>query len=87
MLKSGVAPASTSQLRISELPERSFDSESKSIGVSNFTPEHLATLIGETGVAPAVNQIELHPYFQREEPRVEPLGCDTLIDAHVHRSH
>lgn len=47
------------------------EGRTKSIGVSNFTPEHLATLIGETGVAPAVNQIELHPYFQREEPRVE----------------
>ncbi|MGC5779086.1 aldo/keto reductase [Methylobacterium sp. NFXW15] len=41
----------------------------KSIGVSNFTDEHLATLIGETGVTPAVNQIELHPSFQRREAR------------------
>ncbi|MCJ2013346.1 aldo/keto reductase [Methylobacterium sp. J-076] len=41
----------------------------RSIGVSNFTDEHLATLIGETGVTPAVNQIELHPYFQRADAR------------------
>lgn len=41
----------------------------RSIGVSNFSDEHLATLIGETGVTPAVNQIELHPYFQRREAR------------------
>ncbi|XYD07610.1 aldo/keto reductase [Methylobacterium sp. NMS12] len=47
------------------------EGRTKSIGVSNFTPEHLATLIEETGVAPAVNQIELHPYFQREEPRAQ----------------
>lgn len=35
----------------------------RSIGVSNFTQEHLGRLIGETGVVPAVNQIELHPHF------------------------
>jgi 2,5-diketo-D-gluconate reductase A len=45
------------------------EGRAKSIGVSNFTPEHIATLIGETGVAPAVNQIELHPHFQRKAPR------------------
>lgn len=33
------------------------------IGVSNFLPHHLDRLIDETGVAPAVNQIEVHPYF------------------------
>jgi 2,5-diketo-D-gluconate reductase A len=41
----------------------------RSLGVSNFTEEHLAVLVGETGVAPAVNQIELHPYFQRRDGR------------------
>ena len=35
----------------------------RSIGVSNFTEEMLARLIDETGVTPAVNQVELHPYF------------------------
>lgn len=35
----------------------------RSIGVSNFTEEFLSRLIDETGVTPAVNQIELHPYF------------------------
>jgi 2,5-diketo-D-gluconate reductase A len=35
----------------------------RSIGVSNFTAEHLERIIDETGVTPAVNQIELHPYF------------------------
>lgn len=35
----------------------------RSIGVSNFTPEHLTRIIDATGVAPAVNQVELHPYF------------------------
>lgn len=35
----------------------------RSIGVSNFTEAMLAELIDETGVVPAVNQVELHPYF------------------------
>ena len=35
----------------------------RSIGVSNFTEAMLTELIDETGVAPAVNQVELHPYF------------------------
>jgi diketogulonate reductase-like aldo/keto reductase len=38
-----------------------------SIGVSNFLPEHLQRLIDETGVTPAVNQIEMHPYFPQAE--------------------
>jgi diketogulonate reductase-like aldo/keto reductase len=39
----------------------------RSIGVSNFTPEYLARLSDETGVTPAVNQVELHPYFPQTE--------------------
>jgi 2,5-diketo-D-gluconate reductase A len=35
----------------------------RSIGVSNFTEQMLTGLIDETGVTPAVNQVELHPYF------------------------
>ncbi|GAB6987194.1 aldo/keto reductase [Nocardioides pyridinolyticus] len=35
----------------------------RSIGVSNFTAEHLERIIDDTGVTPVVNQIELHPYF------------------------
>jgi 2,5-diketo-D-gluconate reductase A len=41
----------------------------RSIGVSNFTRQHLDRIIGETGVAPAVNQVELHPYFPQTELR------------------
>jgi 2,5-diketo-D-gluconate reductase A len=40
-----------------------------SIGVSNFTAEHLETIIDDTGVTPAVNQIELHPYFPQSVMR------------------
>jgi 2,5-diketo-D-gluconate reductase A len=41
----------------------------RSIGVSNFTAEHLQRAIDATGVTPAVNQIELHPYFPQEQMR------------------
>ncbi|BBY79251.1 aldo/keto reductase [Mycolicibacterium pulveris] len=41
----------------------------RSIGVSNFEPEHLRTLVDATGVVPAVNQIELHPRLQQHELR------------------
>lgn len=39
----------------------------RAIGVSNFLPEHIERLESETGVLPAVNQIELHPYFPQVE--------------------
>lgn len=41
----------------------------RSIGVSNFLPEHLERIADATGVMPAVNQIELHPRHQRREER------------------
>ena len=41
----------------------------RSIGVSNFLPEHLDLLEAETGVVPAVNQVELHPRFPQAEQR------------------
>lgn len=41
----------------------------RSIGVSNFTEQHLRRIIEETGVTPSVNQIELHPRFPQEEMR------------------
>jgi 2,5-diketo-D-gluconate reductase A len=37
----------------------------RSIGVSNFEPAHLERVVAETGVTPAINQIELQPYFQQ----------------------
>ncbi|WP_126425204.1 aldo/keto reductase [Brevibacillus marinus] len=41
----------------------------RSIGVSNFLPEHIERLVKETGVKPSVNQIELHPFFNQAEQR------------------
>ncbi|WP_093666904.1 aldo/keto reductase [Sphingomonas gellani] len=43
--------------------------KARSIGVSNFLLDHLERIIGATGVTPAVNQIELHPFFQQHEAR------------------
>lgn len=41
----------------------------RSIGVSNFQPDHLRHLIAETKVTPALNQVELHPYLQQHPLR------------------
>ncbi|WP_026818397.1 aldo/keto reductase [Arthrobacter castelli] len=41
----------------------------RSIGVSNFEPEHLERLMDQTEVVPAVNQVELHPYLQQQQLR------------------
>ena len=45
------------------------DGRARSIGVSNFQPAHLDRLAQESGTVPAVNQIEVHPYFTNEEVR------------------
>jgi diketogulonate reductase-like aldo/keto reductase len=41
------------------------DGRVRAIGVSNFMPEHLNRLLAAASVVPAVNQIEVHPYFQQ----------------------
>lgn len=43
------------------------DGRVRAIGISNFMPEHLERLLPEIKVMPAVNQIEVHPYFQQRE--------------------
>ncbi|HVH36630.1 MAG TPA: aldo/keto reductase [Tahibacter sp.] len=43
------------------------DGRVRAIGVSNFMPDALRRLLAETSVVPAVNQIEVHPYFQQKE--------------------
>ncbi|QWF76889.1 aldo/keto reductase [Amycolatopsis sp. CA-230715] len=45
------------------------DGRARAIGVSNFQVPHLRRLFDETGVVPAVNQIELHPHLQQAELR------------------
>ncbi|MGO4558895.1 aldo/keto reductase [Rhizobiales bacterium 3FA27D7] len=63
-----------------------------SIGVSNFQIAHLERLKAETGVVPAINQVELHPHFQQKALRAyhekegivteawSPLGQGTLLN-------
>jgi 2,5-diketo-D-gluconate reductase A len=43
------------------------DGKVRAIGVSNFMPAHLSRLMEATSVVPAVNQIEVHPYFRQSE--------------------
>ncbi|AXJ08706.1 aldo/keto reductase [Arthrobacter sp. PM3] len=50
------------------------DGRVRAIGVSNFMPHHLTDLIAETGIVPAVNQIELHPYFT--QPDVQAIDAE-----------
>lgn len=45
------------------------DGVTRAIGVSNFLPEHLRRILDETGVTPAINQIELHPGLQQHQLR------------------
>ena len=53
----------------------------RSIGVSNFLVPHLERIIAETGVAPVVNQIELHPAYQQREVVEWALARGIRIEA------
>ena len=55
--------------------------KAKSIGVSNFLPEHIDAIVAETGVTPAVNQIELHPSFQQREQRAYHAEHDIVTQS------
>ncbi|MGA4864465.1 aldo/keto reductase [Streptomyces lavendulocolor] len=57
------------------------DGRAKAIGVSNFLPEHLERLLGETSVVPVLNQIELHPQFQQAEARAFHARHDIATEA------
>jgi diketogulonate reductase-like aldo/keto reductase len=53
----------------------------RAIGVCNFLPEHLDRLVEETRVTPAVNQIEMHPYFPQIEQRAYNERAGILTQA------
>lgn len=57
------------------------DGRATSIGVSNFGPEQLTRLIEESDVVPALNQVELHPYFPQEELRAFHAQHDIATEA------
>ncbi|MGC5360425.1 aldo/keto reductase [Streptomyces sp. DT24] len=64
------APAKDAYVETYKALEKLYaDGRAKSIGVSNFLPEHLNRLLGETSVVPVINQIELHPQLQQGESR------------------
>ena len=54
----------------------------RSIGVCNFTEEHLSTVIDLTFVTPAVNQIELHPLLNQAELRAANAAHDVVTEAY-----
>ncbi|RVQ65531.1 aldo/keto reductase [Croceicoccus ponticola] len=67
------------------------EGKAKSIGVSNFLPEHIDRLVADTGVTPSVNQIQIHPMYQQRDLRAynrehgivtqswSPLGSGQLL--------
>ena len=54
----------------------------KSIGVSNFLPEHIQRIIDESGVTPAINQLELHPAYQQRDIREFHRDRDIQIECY-----
>ncbi|ASR37726.1 oxidoreductase [Prauserella marina] len=57
------------------------DGGARAIGVSNFQPHHLERLATDAEVAPAVNQIELHPYLRQDEARRYDADHGILTEA------
>ncbi|TWG94074.1 2,5-diketo-D-gluconate reductase A [Nocardioides sp. J9] len=52
-----------------------------SVGVSNFQPAHLDRVVEATGVVPAVNQVEVHPYFANEAVRAATTRHGAVVEA------
>jgi 2,5-diketo-D-gluconate reductase A len=57
------------------------DGRTTSIGVSNFQPVHLDRIVAETGVVPAVNQVEVHPFFGNEDVRAASARHGIAVEA------
>jgi 2,5-diketo-D-gluconate reductase A len=57
------------------------DGRARSIGVSNFQAHHLDRLARETSVVPAVNQIEVHPFFGNEDVRAADAAAGIVTEA------
>jgi 2,5-diketo-D-gluconate reductase A len=66
--------------------------QARSIGVSNFQPQHVRRLLAESEITPAVNQVEVHPYFTQDDLRAfcaehqiavegwSPIGRGKVLD-------
>jgi 2,5-diketo-D-gluconate reductase A len=59
----------------------------RTAGVSNFQPAHLDRIIAETGITPAVNQVELHPYFANHAVRAASARHGIAVEAHSPLGH
>jgi diketogulonate reductase-like aldo/keto reductase len=57
------------------------DGRVRAIGVSNFMPSHLSDLAASTSIVPAINQIEVHPYFQQRDVQQADAAAGTLTQA------
>lgn len=63
------------------LTELAAEGKATSVGVSNFHPEHLKRIVDETGIVPAINQIEVHPYLTNEEARLASGRLNVAVEA------
>lgn len=57
------------------------EGKAKSIGVSNFEGSYIDDLVRETGVTPAINQIQLHPHFQQQAMRDKHAGLGVVTES------
>ena len=57
------------------------DGRARSVGVSNFQPDHLERIVSETGVVPVLNQVEVHPFFGNEDVRAACAKHDIAVEA------
>jgi len=57
------------------------DGSVRAIGVSNFMPNHLTDLLAQTDVVPAVNQVEVHPYFSQPDVQAANAAHGVLTQA------
>ena len=57
------------------------EGKTRSIGVSNFQPDHLDEIVAKTGVIPVVNQVEVHPFFANENVRAANARHGVLTEA------
>jgi 2,5-diketo-D-gluconate reductase A len=57
------------------------DGRLRTAGVSNFQPAHLERIVAETGVAPAVSQVEAHPYFANGAAREASARHGVVVEA------
>lgn len=57
------------------------EGKAKSIGVSNFEGSYIDDLVRETGVTPAINQIQLHPHFQQQAMRDKHAGLGVVTQS------